>query len=108
MLESGLGGLHRPSVDPIWRAGASPGTVLSAVSIAALSYLGFDAVATLNEEARGGGRTVARATTILLALLTGLFAAQVYAASIVTDDVPAIVTALRAAGLGRPNALASA
>lgn len=76
------------STDPIWRAGASPGTVLSAVSIAALSYLGFDAVATLNEEARGGGRTVARATTILLALLTGLFAAQVYAASIVTESVP--------------------
>lgn len=75
-----------PSFDPIWQAGASPAAVLSAVSIAALSYLGFDAVATLNEEARGGGRAVARATTVLLALLTGLFAAQVYAAGIVTGS----------------------
>lgn len=38
----------------LWRSGTSWTSVASAVSIAALSYLGFDAVATLNEEARGG------------------------------------------------------
>lgn len=68
---------------PLWHAGVSPEAVLAAVSLAALSYLGFDAVATLNEEARGGGQAVARATTVLLALLTGLFAVQVFAAALV-------------------------
>lgn len=60
-------------------------SVASAVSIAALSYLGFDAVSTLNEESRGGGATVARATVLLFGLLTALFSVQLLAASIVTD-----------------------
>lgn len=67
----------------IWREGFTLGGVLSAVTIAALSYLGFDAIATLNEEARGGGRAVGKATMILMVTVTLLFAIQIWAASIV-------------------------
>lgn len=70
----------------LWRTGTSWPGVLSAVTIAALSYLGFDAVATLNEEARGGGRAVAWATMVLLGLVTAVFVAQILLASIVTNS----------------------
>lgn len=69
----------------VWRSGTDASMVLSAVSIAALSYLGFDAVATLNEEARGGGRAVAWATMSLLGLVTTLFVLQVLGAALVAD-----------------------
>ena len=73
------------SLNALWRPDLSWAAVLSAVTIAALSFLGFDAVSTLNEEARGGGRAVGRATTILLGLITTLFCLQVWAANLVTD-----------------------
>ncbi len=79
------GTLHL-SLDSLWRADLSWPAVLSAVSIAAFSYLGFDAVATLNEEARGGGRAVAWATVVLLALITALFSLQVFLAFTVTPS----------------------
>lgn len=69
----------------LWRDGVSWQAVLSAVTIAALSFLGFDAVATLNEEARGGGRAVAWATMVLLGLITTVFVVQNLLASIVTN-----------------------
>lgn len=74
------------SVDAIWRPGVSLAGVLSAVTIAALSYLGFDAIATLNEEARGGGRAVGKATMILMVLITALFSVQLWAAAIVSPS----------------------
>ena len=40
--------------------------VFGAIPIAALAFIGFDAISTLNEEARGGGRAVAKATIIVL------------------------------------------
>ncbi|MGK2350245.1 APC family permease [Cutibacterium sp. V947] len=69
----------------LWRPGTSWASVASAVSIAALSYLGFDAVATLNEEARGGGRAVGIATLCLVGLLAVVFGVQVLAAGLVSD-----------------------
>ncbi|SCZ13986.1 MULTISPECIES: APC family permease [unclassified Pseudomonas] len=56
--------------------------VFSAVPIAALSFIGFDAVSTLNEEAKGGGKTVSKATMLLLVIVTVLFVAQVYLVSV--------------------------
>ncbi len=73
------------SWNSVWRPGTDWSMVLSAVSIAALSYLGFDAVATLNEEARGGGRAIAWATMSLLGLVTMLFVLQVLGAALVSD-----------------------
>ena len=72
------------SLDGLWRSGVSWPAVMSAVSIAALSFLGFDAVSTLNEEARGGGRAVGWATGVLLVAVTALFCLQVLMAQVVT------------------------
>lgn len=44
--------------------------VFGAIPLAVLAYIGFDAISTLNEEARGGGRTVSKATMIVLVLVT--------------------------------------
>ncbi|ANS67663.1 amino acid permease [Streptomyces lincolnensis] len=52
--------------------------VIGAVSIAVLSYLGFDAIASFAEEVTGGSRKVARAVLFCLALAGVLFIAQTY------------------------------
>lgn len=65
-------------------AGFHPGLVLGAVSIAVLSFLGFDALATFAEEARGGGRTVARATVACLIIAGMLFMAQTYVGALLS------------------------
>ncbi|MFK4223712.1 APC family permease [Streptomyces sp. NPDC019890] len=59
-------------------AGFSLTAVLSAVSVAVLSYLGFDAIASFAEEVTGGSRQVARAVLFCLALAGVLFVAQTY------------------------------
>lgn len=84
VLQGVAAGTVQPQLDSLWREGVSWPAVFSAVSIAALSFLGFDAVSTLNEEARGGGRAVAWATGLLLATVTVLFCIQVFLAHIVT------------------------
>lgn len=58
------------------------GIVFGAIPIAALSFIGFDAISTLNEEAKGGGAAVSRATMIVLFVVTFLFVAQVYLAAV--------------------------
>ncbi|MEU5579928.1 APC family permease [Streptomyces huasconensis] len=52
--------------------------VVGAVSIAVLSYLGFDAIASFAEEVTGGSAKVARAVLFCLALAGVLFIAQTY------------------------------
>ncbi|MEU6916991.1 APC family permease [Streptomyces olindensis] len=52
--------------------------VLGAVSVAVLSYLGFDAIATFAEEVTGGSARIARALLFCLALAGVLFVAQTY------------------------------
>lgn len=58
------------------------GLVFGAIPIAALSYIGFDAISTLNEEAQGGGQTVAKATMVVLVLVTVMFVVQTYLAAL--------------------------
>lgn len=71
------------SLTPVFNGdGFSWGIVFGAIPIAALSFIGFDAISTLNEEARGGGATVSRATMIVLVAVTVLFVLQVYLAAI--------------------------
>lgn len=71
------------SLDPIFQAeGFSWAIVFGAIPIAALSFIGFDAISTLNEEAKGGGQAVSRATMIVLVAVTALFVLQVYLAAI--------------------------
>ncbi|MET7508346.1 APC family permease [Streptomyces albidoflavus] len=56
----------------------SLGAVLGAVSVAVLSYLGFDAIASFAEEVTGGSRRVARAVLFCLVLAGTLFVVQTY------------------------------
>lgn len=63
-------------------AGFSATAVLGAVSVAVLSYLGFDAIATFAEEVTGGSAKVARALLFCLVLAGFLFVAQGYLAAL--------------------------
>ncbi|CAM5284937.1 hypothetical protein SFUMM280S_03906 [Streptomyces fumanus] len=56
--------------------------VVGAVSVAVLSYLGFDAIAAFAEEVTGGSAKVARALLFCLALAGVLFVAQTYLAAL--------------------------
>jgi amino acid transporter len=47
-----------------------------------LSFLGFDAISTLAEEAKGGARVVGQATLIALCLAAALFILQTYVAAL--------------------------
>ncbi|QIQ02890.1 APC family permease [Streptomyces liangshanensis] len=58
--------------------GFSLAAVVGAVSVAVLSYLGFDAIASFAEEVTGGSRKVARAVLFCLVLAGVLFVAQTY------------------------------
>ncbi|MFD0146125.1 MULTISPECIES: APC family permease [unclassified Streptomyces] len=56
----------------------SPAAVVGAVSVAVLSYLGFDAIASFAEEVTGGSEKVARAVLFCLVLAGVLFVGQTY------------------------------
>ncbi|MEU5398569.1 APC family permease [Streptomyces sp. NPDC005963] len=56
--------------------------VLGAVSVAVLSYLGFDAIVSFAEEVTGGSRKVARAVLFCLVLAGVLFIVQTYLAAL--------------------------
>ncbi|MEU5540866.1 APC family permease [Streptomyces sioyaensis] len=88
-------GARRGWAEPLTGAGGfAPAAVLSAVSVAVLSYLGFDAIASFAEEAAGpsagkeGGRgrdgpqRVAQAVLTCLVVAGVLFAAQTYLAAL--------------------------
>ncbi|MET9432247.1 APC family permease [Streptomyces sp. NPDC003036] len=81
-------------------AGFSMAAVLGAVSVAVLSYLGFDAIASFAEEAVGGSGRVARALLFCLALAGVLFVAQTYLVALL-EPVP---SARLAAEPGRQGA----
>ena len=58
------------------------GLIFSALSVAVLSFLGFDAISTLAEEAKGGVRVVGKATMIALCMVAVLFVLQTYIAAL--------------------------
>ncbi|MFE7593028.1 APC family permease [Kitasatospora sp. NPDC057512] len=77
------GGAQRGWDTPFTAVGTfSMTAVVSAVSVAVLSYLGFDAIATFVEEAVGASAAVARAVLWCLALAGVLFVAQTYLAAL--------------------------
>jgi len=79
----GGGALTRPFYDPAtfsWRA-VSTGTAL-----AVLTYIGFDGISTLSEEAKNPRRNIMLAT-VIVCLFTGIFGSlQVYLAQLVWPD----------------------
>ncbi|MFE6868410.1 APC family permease [Kitasatospora sp. NPDC057692] len=82
-------GAQRDWASPFTAVGGFSATaVLSAVSVAVLSYLGFDAIATFVEEAVGASAAVARAVLWCLALSGALFVAQTYLAALLEPTAP--------------------
>lgn len=82
-VEAGKNGARftaRPFFDPHL---VTPGLIFGALSIAVLSFLGFDAISTLSEEVKGADRRlVGRATVLSLCLVALLFVVQTYVAAL--------------------------
>jgi amino acid transporter len=75
-------GAGRLTLTPVYDPSVfSLATVAGATSIAVLSFLGFDGISTLAEEASGGQNSVGRATLLSLLLVGGLFMVQTWIAS---------------------------
>jgi len=70
----------RPFYDP---ATFSPGVVLGGTSIAVLTYIGFDGISTLSEEAENPRRNILLATVLTCVVIGVLSAVEVYAAQLV-------------------------
>lgn len=64
----------------------SMGMVMGAVSIAVLSFLGFDAISTLAEEVKGGRKVVGRAVIFSLLVVGVLFIIQTWVAALIWPD----------------------
>ncbi|KXG44600.1 APC family permease [Tepidibacillus infernus] len=73
----------KPIYDP---SNFSLGLVMSAVSIAVLSFLGFDAISTLSEETKGGRKTVGNATIVSLFVIGAMFIIQTWVAALIWPD----------------------
>ena len=87
-LAHGVAGAHL-ALSPLYDARqVSPSLIFGALSLAVLSFLGFDAISTLTEEARDGARAVGRATMLSLLVAAALFVAQTYLASLFVLNHP--------------------
>jgi amino acid transporter len=76
----GSGFFTRPFYDPqMWNAK----TVLGGTSIAVLTYIGFDGISTLSEEAENPRRNILLATVLTCLVVGILSASEVYAAQLV-------------------------
>jgi len=85
-LSHGVAGAHL-SWAPLLQPGRiSPGAIFAALSVATLNFLGFDAVSTLVEEARGGAAAVGRAVLLSLCLAAVIFVVVTYLASLFVLD----------------------
>ncbi|MGW4792328.1 APC family permease [Nonomuraea sp. NPDC004297] len=75
------------SLSPLFDAGAfSWPVVFAAVSVAVLSFLGFDGISMLVEESTGGSAQVGRAMRLALVLAGVLFIVQVWVAALLVPD----------------------
>ncbi|SMD27007.1 APC family permease [Kibdelosporangium aridum] len=82
-------GAQRPWLSPFTGvSGFDLTAVVGAVSVAVLSYLGFDAIASFAEENVGPSRIVGRATLFCLVLAGGLFVLQTYLGALLTPVDP--------------------
>src|SRR5690625_5837079 len=74
-------------VDPLYNPDTfSMKVVMGAVSIAVLSFLGFDAISTLSEESSGGPKAIGRATIWSLLIVGVLFMVQTWVAALIYPD----------------------
>jgi amino acid transporter len=81
------------SWDPLFSSQTySLGVVLAAVSVAVLSFLGFDAISTLAEENRESARQIGRSMVAALALAGVLFMAQTWLAALLVPRPEALLS----------------
>ncbi|GAB2930413.1 APC family permease [Rhodococcus aerolatus] len=64
----------------------TPGLAAAALSIAVLSFLGFDGIATLSEEAKGGRKAAGTAMVGALVLVAAFFVTQTWLAAMLVPD----------------------
>ena len=88
-LGRGDGGAHFSWAPLLQPAALAPGSIFAALSVATLAFLGFDGIATLVEEARGGAAAVGRATLLSLCLATAIFVTMTWLASLFVLDLAA-------------------
>src|SRR5258708_18819606 len=90
---NGAGFFTRPFYDPaLWNSKA----VLAATSIAVLSYIGFDGISTLSEEAENPSPNIMLATALTCFVIGILSALEVYGAQLLwpaTEPFPNVDTA---------------
>jgi amino acid transporter len=80
-LSHGTGNGHL-TTKPIYNPGSfNLSLVMGAVSIAVLSFLGFDGISTMSEEVKGGSKIVGKATIAALLVVGVLFIIQTWIAS---------------------------
>ena len=60
--------------------------IMGAVSLAVLSFLGFDGISTLAEESKDGPKSVGRASVAALMIVGFLFMLQTYVAALIVPD----------------------
>ncbi|HLL66725.1 MAG TPA: APC family permease [Micromonosporaceae bacterium] len=78
---------HGFSFDPLYNPDTfSWSVVFAAVSVAMLSFLGFDGISMLAEENKGGARQIGRAMKLALLLAGVLFIAQTWVASLLVPN----------------------
>lgn len=75
-------GAGRLTLEPLYHAEKfSLPLVMGAVSIAVLSFLGFDGISTLSEESKGGVDAIGKASLVALLLVGSLFILQTWIAA---------------------------
>jgi amino acid transporter len=87
------------SWEPIYTSGQFQiGVLAAAVSVAALSFLGFDTLSTLAEDAKGGAKQVSKAMIAALGVTGVLFIAQAFVAALLVEDPAKLIAEGDAAG----------
>ncbi|MEV8509695.1 APC family permease [Actinoplanes sp. NPDC051475] len=80
------------SWEPIYTSGQFQlGVLATAASVATLSFLGFDALSTLAEDAKGGAKQVSRAMIAALGVTGLVFIAQTFLAALLVEDPATLI-----------------
>lgn len=83
------GAPHRPWLSPFTSVGVfALAPVLAAASVAVLSFLGFDGIASFAEDNKGDPKQVSKALLICLVVAGGLFVVQTYLGALLMPVAP--------------------
>jgi putrescine importer len=86
-LMSGTGEARLLSVKPFYNPRTfSFSVVMGATSVAAFSFMGFDGISTLSEDAKNPQRDIGRATVLVCFIAGGLFVLESYLAQMIWPD----------------------